>query len=127
MKIIKKISPRTILGRTPQPGDTIEIAGDVIRVIAGESQYGPYVRLEGIFEGRIPGQQSVRATVAYIPIIGEMLLQKHLSKPDTDPASVGFHARLVAEPDDSVPIGYRWTVEMESATEKALLPPVSSN
>lgn len=116
MKMLKKASPKTIVGeaiRAPEKGsgpvDLFTIWGKANRLLRGESTYGPWVALVGEFEGVNADGEEFASPKAFLPEPLHSMIAERLSDADST-ESVEFAVRVSIIPSDST-VGYEYQAE----------------
>jgi len=120
-KALKKITVRDLMGRKlkneekPKEGESLHVCdiwGQARRLITGETDFGPYVKFKGAFEGvAVVGDKAgelFRAPNLILPDVAADELEGMLSQPGV--SSVDFAIRISVVGDDSN-VGYFYAVE----------------
>ena len=122
--IIKKITVKTVLGDVKKmvlgdkkkgvegldvKTDVMRVAGIARRMETGESEYGPWVKFKGSFMGTnlITGEE-FRAGSAMLPEVASELLEEAMNAEGAENVKFGFDVAVT--PDDSIAIGYQYSV-----------------
>lgn len=115
--MIRKLTSRTACSLSKDEVATVgrekrtalySMIGKVTRAIPGNSDYGPYLRLRGMFEATdLKTGEIKQSAVAIVPGILEELIDGAMA----GGAEVSFAVVMGVEPDPGAGVGYRWYLE----------------
>ena len=112
-KLIKKITPKTVLGKIKdiahgmtEPKAVMRIVGIARGLTTGEGDYGSWVKFKGDFTAiNLLTGESYRAPACILPGIAGDLIEASVMDADNNAVEFGFD--VVLEPSDS-PVGYEF-------------------
>lgn len=125
MAMVRKITAKIVCGK-PDKKEIINSDGDPIwmmtvygnthRSIAGETDYGPYLKFRGKFEAvNIVTGELFTSMNLILPPIAEELVEDALTREGV--SSVDFALKVGVRRDDDAISGYQWVAESVTETE----------
>lgn len=108
---------RAIINSDGEPMWQMAVYGSAHRSIAGETDYGPYIKFRGRFEAiNLDSGETFQSSNLILPPIAEELLEDALTADNVK--SVEFGLRVGVRKDESSVSGYVWVAESIRDTEE---------
>ncbi len=115
---LRKITARTMGLDKAKAGQSFTLLGKVRRSEQGQSDYGPFVKFRGTFEGvNEQTGQAAQASVAILP--GGLMEDELLEALEQASGAVNVALRFAMVEDSGSPVGVSWTVERLLDTEES--------
>jgi len=114
-KLLKKMTPKTIMGERPKVGDEpkqlFTIYGVASGVRKGESNYGPWTMLTGRFEAARDGQDYISGECALPNPLHNMIIESLRHDEHGEVKAVEFACNVIIAPRPDTAIGYEYFAE----------------